>query len=252
MQNTLCLVPFSIFLALASNLPTSGSEVVICPPLDPQQESSSSIEVHSCVEWQSRYASEGRDSLDGDSIWSSCIELGWKQLSTSLWYGNSPDQDYDELQLSLAATQSIGDLEFFAAYTHLKFPFDATHDDEIGAGLTWSNLPYELEFSAEAYYSFDATGTFAEIALARQFQINEQLAVDVSSNFGLNQGYVADGHNGANHVSLQMGFEYAISDALSLTAQSQYSWGISRDLTHSGDELLVEFLNVTVGLHYAF
>ena len=251
MQNTPRLVSFSILLALASNLPTSGSEVIICPPIDPQQESSS-IEVNSCVEWQSRYASEGRDSLDGDSLWSSCIELGWKQISTSLWYGNSPDQDYDELQLSLAATHSIGDLEFFAAYTHLKFPFDATHDDEVGAGLVCSNLPYNLEFSAEAYYSFDATGTFAEIALARQFQVSEPLTLDLSSNFGLNQGYVADGHNGANHVALQMGLEYVISDALSLSAQTQYSWGINRDLTHPGDELLVDFFNATVGLHYAF
>ena len=69
------------------------------------------FEGHVHFGWDSHYFSEGRDNLDGDSLWAASLELAWEHLSVGAWYGISPDQDYDELQLSLAVTQSFGEMD---------------------------------------------------------------------------------------------------------------------------------------------
>ena len=110
-----------------------------------------SLEGHAHLGWESRYFSEGRDSLDGDSLFVGSFEMGWNHLAGGVWYGYSPDQRYDELQLSLALSQSIGDFDFYGAYTYLGFPFDGSHDNEIGAGAAWSGLPMDVDLSADLY-----------------------------------------------------------------------------------------------------
>ena len=90
------------------------------------------FQLHSDIE--SRYASEGRDALDGDSLATGTLEAAWNAVSLGLWYGKSPDQSYDELQLSTALSWEWKGLEYYCAYTHLRFPKDGGHDHEIGAG----------------------------------------------------------------------------------------------------------------------
>ena len=119
------------------------------------------IEASIYAGWESHYFSEGRDVLDGDSLIVSSVQLGWEFFSSEIWYGTSPDQSYDELQLTVEAAQTIGKFEFYLWYTHYQFPSDNLNDNEIGGGLTIAQLPAEFEVAAEAYYSFDADGFFA-------------------------------------------------------------------------------------------
>ncbi|MCX6865046.1 MAG: hypothetical protein NTV46_02280 [Verrucomicrobia bacterium] len=211
-------------------------------------------EIHGHVHagWESKYFSEGRDSLDGDSLFASSLEIAWQHLTGGIWYGSSPDQRYDELQLTLALTQTIGDFEFYGRYTHLRFPFDDSHDNEIGAGIAWSGLPLDVELAADIYNSFDADGYFAEISATREFSITDELSINLSGLFGINQGYVCDGHDGANHAALRLGIGLALSDSLSIMAHATYSWGIGRDLTLPGDDQLIDFVHVGVGLQWSF
>ena len=210
------------------------------------------VEGHAHLGWESRYFSEGRDALDGDSLFAGSFEMGWQHLAGGVWYGYSPDQSYDELQITLALTHSIGDFSFYGGYTHLRFPFDDVHDNEVGAGVEWSGLPMEFKVAADAYYSFDATGLFAEISLAREIPITDQLAANLSGVFGVNQGYVSDGHDGANHFALRLGLEYAVSDSVSIIAQTAYSWGLERDRSLPGDDLLTDFFYGGLGLQWSF
>jgi len=210
------------------------------------------VKAHMHLGWESRYFSEGRDSLDGDSLFVSSFEMGWEHLAGGIWYGSSPDQRYDELQLTLALTQSIGDFEFYGGYTHLRFPIDGTYDNEIGAGIAWSGLPMDFEISADAYYSFDADGYFAEIAVSREFSLSDCLALNFSIPFGINQGYVGDGHDGANNIALRLGAEYALSDTVSLNVHGAYSWALERDSGSPGDDLLIDFFHGSVGLQWSF
>jgi hypothetical protein len=208
---------------------------------------------HEHADYESRYALEGRDALDGDSLVSTTFEVGWNALSAGVWYGKSPDQSYDELQLSTALSWDWKDLEGYVAYTHLRFPQDGGHDHEIGAGVSWSGLPGEVELGVEAYYSFDADGTFIVTSLSREFELSDRLQLTPAIVFGVNQGYVTDGHDGANHIELRLGGTYALTDALALTAHLSYNLAIDRDASRfSGDELLRDFLHVGVGLAYEF
>jgi hypothetical protein len=202
--------------------------------------------------WESRYASEGRDALDGDSLWTGSVELGWNHLAAGLWFGSSPDRDYDELQLSLALAQELGDVELYLGFTHLRFPSDGAHDNEVGAGFAWSGLLLDLEFTADVYYSFDAGGLFSEIALGREIPVTERLVLHASILFGMNHGYVADGHDGANHVALRLGAEFAVTESWSVTIHSAYNWALDRDAAAPGDDQLVDFLHGGLGLQWSF
>ena len=212
----------------------------------------SKVQGHAHLGLESHYFSEGRDALNGDSLFASSVEFGWKHIAAGIWYGYSPDQRYDELQLSLALTHNIGNCEFYLGYTHFQFPFEDTHDNEVGFGIAISELPLDLEFSADFYYSFDADGYFAEFALSREFSVTDQLTLSTSGTLGMNQGYVTDGHDGANHFALRVGLEYPLSDSFSLVAHSTYSWAIDKDSSAPGDNQLIDFFHAGVGLEWSF
>lgn len=168
-------------------------------------------------EMESRYASEGRDMLDGDSLATATFEAAWNAASLGIWYGKSPDQSYDELHLSGALGWEWEDLKWYVSYTHLRFPDDGAHDHEVGAGISWVGLPLEMHLSADAYFSLEAEGTFIETSLHRDFPVSECLTIHPSLVFGINQGYVSDGHDGANHISLRLGGEYQFAPSLTLS-----------------------------------
>ena len=215
-------------------------------------ESDGGISGHFHGGWESRYFSKGRDALDGDSLWVSSLELGWKNFTSGVWYGRSPDQDYDELQLSFAASQSIGDVEFYAAFTHLRTPFDGLDDNEVGAGFSWAGLPNGIEFTGDAYYSFDAKGSFWEFALNRAFVVSDELIFHASGILGVNQGYVSDGHDGANHLAFRMGSEYAISESVAITLHLVHSWALDRGVSLPGDSQLIDFSHASLGMQFSF
>ena len=210
------------------------------------------LEGHLHSGWESRYFSEGRDSLDGDSLWSISLETGWRHLVTGVWYGVSPDQDYDEVQLSAGLAQVIGDYELYVAYTHLRFPFDDSHDNEIGAGVTWTGLPLDVAISADVYHSLDAAGEFWEFAVDREFKVSDGLSLEGVVLFGVNQGYVADGHDGANNLALRLGAEYSPMESFAVTAHLAYSWALDRDPNLPGDEALTDFFHGGIGLQWSF
>lgn len=210
------------------------------------------IEGHVHVQWDSHYFSEGRDMLDGDALCTGSAEIGWKSLAGGVWYGRSPDQDYDELQLSLVWTGHAGDFEYYGGYTHLRAPSDDSHDHEIGAGLAWSGMPLQCVLGMDAYYSFDAGGLFAETSLNREFEITDRFTLHLSGVFGLNLGYVPDGHDGPNHIALRLGAEHALTDSVSLTAHVASSWALGKDSSAPGDDLLVDFIHGGIGLEWSF
>ncbi len=210
------------------------------------------VGVHIQTGWESRYSLEGRDSLDGDSLLATSIELDWNRFSGGIWYGQSPNQHYDELRMSLGLNETVDDFEFYASYTHLQFLSSDLHDNEVGMGGSWSGLPLELVIALDTYYSFDADGSFWQVALNRTFEISDRLTVAGSGMFGVNQGYVADGHDGANNLALRIGTEYIITPLLTLTAHATYSWAVDSDSNLAGDEQLVDFFHGGASLQWSF
>lgn len=239
---------------ITSSLPAFGSTGHNTDiPLHPNVSSlNDEVEVFLSTRWESHYFSEGRNNLDGDSIWASTAEAGWNHLSGGVWYAHSPEQDYRELHLFLALTESFGDFEVYLGYTHLRLLSDDLHDNEIGTGFSWTGLPFELELTADAYYSFDAEGSFWELGLHRQLELTDKLVVTGSSTFGNNQGYISDGHDGANNIALVVSLDYALTENCALTAHYCYSFALNEDSTLAGDDLLRDLPHGGVGIEYSF
>jgi len=208
------------------------------------------MDIHIQTALESRYSLEGRDSLDGDAISATSLDLGWGGFTGGLWYGWSPDQNYEESRLTLGLAEQVGDFEFYAGYTHLKFP--DSHDNEVGVGGVWSGLPLQLEVAVDAYYSFDADGSFWELSLSRAVKVSENFTFTGTGMFGINDGYISDGHGGANHFGLRLGSEYSLSQSLTVTGHGTYSWALNRSSRLEGDEQLANFFHGGLGLEWSF
>ena len=207
---------------------------------------------HAHFGWESRYFSEGRDALDGKSLWTGSVELGYEHFSGGVWYGRSSNHAYDELQYSLSLTQEKNDWSFYAGYAHLVFSKDNESDDEWSIGLAYDKLPYSMGTSVDGTYSMDAEGMFYEWSTYREFSLSDQLAAEVSGVLGLNNGYVSDGHNGANFYALSVGVEQKITDGFVISCHGMQSFAIDRDLTLAGDDQLEDFFHFGFGLQWNF
>lgn len=215
-----------------------------------QTHTHNTMDIHIQTTLESHYSLEGRDSLNGDAISATSLDLGWGNFTGGLWYGWSPDQNYEESRLSLSLAEQVGDFEFYAGYTHLKFP--DSHDNEVGVGGVWSGLPLQLLVGVDAYYSFDADGSFWELSMSRAMEFSEGLTFTGTAMFGINDGYIPDGHSGANHFGLRLGSEYSLSPSLSVTGHATYSWALNRNSHLEGDEQLGNFFHTGLGLDWLF
>ena len=215
-------------------------------------DSSSALEGELAVGWDSAFFSEGRDDLDGDSLFSTAVNLSWDRFSFGIWHGYSPDQDFDELELSVGVSHNIGNVDFGLGYTYVRSFPGADDDNEFGFSVAWSDAPLDLDLAAEIYYSDNSEGSFLEVSATRHLWANDDFHVDLSSIVGFNLGFVEDAHDGPNHVALQLAGEYTLTSSLALTAHTTYSWAIDEDSALEGDEQLENFFHAGVGLVWSF
>ena len=215
-------------------------------------EPTSGLAGHLHLGWESLYVSEGRDNLDGDGLVGATLELAWESLVFGAWLVDSPGQSYDEMHLNIAFVQAWGDFEFYAMYNHLRFFNDSMHDHEVGVGGAWSGVPWEIVLGVDAYYSFDASGAFIEVFAEREFAIGECLTLAPGIVMGFNQGYVADGHHGPNHISARLGADYELFDGWFLEAHASYSWALGREVLRPDDALLRDFGHFGAGVRWEF
>ena len=207
---------------------------------------------HVHVGWESRYFSEGRDALDGKSLWTGSVELGYKHFSGGFWYGRSSNHAYDELQYSISLTQEKNDWSFYAGYTHLVFSKEDETDDEWSFGIAYDDLPYSLGTSIDGTYSMDAKGFFYEWSTYHEFSIGEKSAALITGTLGLNDGYVSDGNDGANFYALSAQVDRKLSNNYLVFCHVMQSFAIDRDLTLAGDDQLEDFFHFGLGLQLNF
>ena len=207
---------------------------------------------HAHLGWESRYSSEGRDALDGQSISNSSLELGYDHFCFGIWYGMSSNYQYEEWQYSFAVTQETLGIEYYFGYTHLIFPKLNESDDEWSVGISYDELPNGFKSSLDGYYSMDAGGAFFEWSIGKGHDLGEDLELSLSGTLGWNEDYVSDGHDGLNFFSLRTGVEKTISQNLSIIAYGNSSVAINQDISQPGDDLLKDFLYLGLGLEWDF
>ncbi|MEM0897469.1 MAG: hypothetical protein AAGJ79_11350 [Verrucomicrobiota bacterium] len=247
----LFLLPFSIFAGEPfSSYSTKQSAAAYTA------ESESPVSFELSTGWDSRYVTEGIDNLDGGGIWTAegVVEYAFESFSVyaGSWYALGYDSDYDEVNLFSGVAASIGNFDFDLGYTYLNFPEDDEEDHEVGASVEYAGLEI-LTVGAEWYYSFEADGSFLNFFAGREFELTERLTVGAGANLGLNSGYIAEGHDGFNHLYLGLSSEYALTERVSLNGHAGYNFAIDSDPENApDDEFLSDFFYGGVGVTVGF
>jgi len=136
------------------------------------------------------------------------------------------------------------------SFVHSRSLGVSTNDDEISLDLAYTLMAH-VNALASIYHSFDAKGSFLELAVKYNNAINKQLHYSVQGVLGVNAEYVPDGHNGLNHFQLRANTSYRPVKPMELYTHIGYNLAISRDaIKYAGDELLADFLLGGVGLTY--
>ena len=130
---------------------------------------------------------------------------------------------------------------------------DNDKDNEVGVGIAVLDTIFGWTTDLDAYYLDATDGCFAELSLAREFSITDQFVIVPVAIFGYNDGYIADGHNGANHVLLQLIAAYAISENFAIEGYVAQTFAIdSNPAQLAGHGNLYDFSFVGVGASIVF
>ncbi len=254
------LVPILLGFAMAASS-SNASELVESKEIVEIVESAEPeplFEFKITTAWDSRYVSEGRDNLDGDSLFGATIEaayvgLPFGAITFGTWYAWTPaSRAYSELNIWAEYRFEIGNFEAYAGYTHLRFyPFDV-HENEIGAGAAYG-LPLDFTVGGDCYYSFFTDGSFFELFLERECKVAQWLLLTPTVFMGFNAGYRPEGHDGANNVTAVLDATVPINDNIEVAGYVAYNWAIDSDAArHPGDESLKDFFFGGVGLSLSF
>ncbi len=210
--------------------------------------------VHFHTLWETRYVTEGRDNLQGDSLISATTELSSGNLTFAPWLAFSPDQDYEELNLNFIYGFEITDiLELYVSYSYLHAWEGAIDngDNEIALELAIS-IDDIADVSVAWIHSTEANGNYYELALRKQNNINQDIAFNGGLVIGINQGYIVDGHEGVDHAQIRLGMAYHSSAQYELVAYISHSHAINKNLSMSGDTNLKNYSLGGVGFTWRF
>lgn len=195
---------------------------------------------------ESHYISEGRDNLDGTGLFSTQIEasspLAGGNLSLGVWYASAYDTEYDEMNTGAGYEIPLGrDITATLGYTYLNVRTEDADDHEVSLDVAYTGVDGWTLF-ADAYYSVDAEGVFSEIGLQADLPVPDGVVVSPFALLGINQDYVGEGHDGANHAVVGIEVSIALTPTLSLDAYGAYTLAIDKDADRYPDDASLEDL----------
>lgn len=218
-------------------------------------EPNNSYDRHIHSYWENRYVTEGRDNLANKGITSVSTELNYENFIIIPWFAKGINTDYSEVNLNIIyATVLSKNLELLSGYSAIASREESSnaYDNEVSLELIYS-FAQQVQLISSLYYSFDAQGAFLDVALNKHYQLTPVLQLDFKTSVGFNSGYVADGHNGANHVQFSANLSYSVIKNMQLYAYSNYSFAINKDSNrYADDELLQDVFWAGLGLSYQY
>jgi hypothetical protein len=240
------LHPFLVLGALTTADLTAGVEEA--PSADP------TYTYRSLTAWDSHYASEGRDNLEGAPIGSILLELEKGDWLLGSWLAASGDADYEERNFFIERGFEWKGIEGYFGYKFLQFPGQDNEDDnEFGAGLSGPELPLGLVPAVNWYCSVDARGSYLEGGLSREVTLTDALSLEPSLMIGRNDGYISDGHNGLDHVRFALVAHYRVNDRVGLYTHIGRSFALdSTPAAFAGDALLKDIFHGGIGIAVTF
>ena len=205
------------------------------------------------AQWESHYSTEGRDNLDDAGLQTTAIDIEYGLFGLSLWNGWGYDSEYDELNITPSLNYELNNFKIYLNYTRKQFFEEDESENDIGSGVSYHGLPYDIFIGLDWYYSIEDDGSFYELSLGSNYEPVQKLNLEPTFIFGINDNYISDGHNGANHISLQLNGEYEITEQFNILGYVRYNIAIDSDPnSFAGDELLRDFFWGGIGLNLAF
>ena len=222
-------------------------------PYRTQAEEKSPVHIHAM--WESRYVTEGRDNLSGNSLISFSTDHSYNNFTFAPWIAGSSYTEYRELNLNLVYGIELNEqIESYITYTYLRSDSsdEDTSDNELGIELGYLGFKH-IQIIANWYYSLEAEGAYFELVLRNEKPIGQNLTLSTSLSTGLNGGYVSDGHRGLDHTHVRINLAYHPWAELDLFSYLSYSQSIQRDaVKYSDDADLSDYAWGGIGATYRF
>ena len=217
------------------------------------EEDSNEFNISAQAQWESRYVTEGRDNLGGAGIQTAAVNIEYGLFGLYLWNGWGYDSEYDELNVVPSLNYEKNNINIYLSYNNKQFFEDDESDHEIGSGISYNGLPYDIFVGIDWYYSFEANGSFYEFSLGSEIRPVQKLSLEPNFIFGINDDYISDGHNGANHISLQLNGKYEITKQFNIIGYFGYNIAIDTEPgSFAGDEQLKDFSWGGTGIEVTF
>ncbi len=230
-----------------------GGNIRLENPYKAELDDQYSKEVH--LLWESRYVTEGRDNLDGDGLASVSSDFSLGGFTFAPWLAYGYDSSYRELNLNFIYGHKLTDqFQIYGGYTYLRSRLTGENatDHEVSVDLVYT--PGTLfELSGSYYHSFDADGSFWELSLRHNKALNDKAILTLRGILGFNEGYIADGHNGLNHLQLRVGLDWHPVSRFEISSYAAYNFAIdSKPERFAEDAALHDFFWAGIGVTFYF
>ena len=215
---TICLLAavFSSVGLWAGELPT-----VATPPVE--AEKSPVWENEITLGYDSHYVFRGEliQKNVGWTQWSLDVPLSDSfNLNVNPWYYHDLDSDFNELDINVTLSASLGTYEVAAAYSGYYYPRGGLGNgegvgDEQEFALSVAHDIFSLKATALAAYNVGRDGYYFELLVAQPYEINDTFSLELGVAVGFDAGYFASGM-GFNHVQAMLSFPIKLSKSMEL------------------------------------
>ncbi len=179
----------------------------------------------------------------GDDLFEAGIDFSYElseglSLSGGAWYtdtdGNSGVAAFDELDLYIGLTKTLGKVDVSVGYTYYSFPgASAGNTDEVYLGVS-TELENGIGLSLTYFEDIDVIdGGYLEFEATKSFELSACVSLDLAVGAAWSFDYNADvdgtALDGFNHYFVSVSTPWAIRDNVTLTPYIKFV-GASSDL----------------------
>lgn len=195
-------------------------------------------------EYHSRWISEARDSANGKALRAVSATVMRGNWALSSWAGANDKRQYDQLEFGISRFYHTGPLQLSVGYTHFRYYADEALDNEWSFSVSWEDQDDSgIVLSAESYYSRVQRGAWWNLGLHAPLletatATGAQLSAAFKAVFGVNDGYISDGHDGANGLETGIELGYSLTESIALSAYMAHNTALDVDANLAGDDNL--------------
>ncbi|MCP5534801.1 MAG: hypothetical protein H7A51_01040 [Akkermansiaceae bacterium] len=180
----------------------------------------------------------------GDDLYEGGLDLSYElaeglSLSGGAWYADTNGGGFDELDLYIGLTKTLGAVDVSVGYTYYMFPgASGANTDELYIGVS-TEFENGIGLSLTYYEDIDVIdGGYLEFEASKSFElsacVNLDLAAGAAWSFDYNADVDGSALDGFNHFYVSVGAPWEIRENMTLTPYIKYV-GASSDLDNDFD-----------------